>query len=129
MELHQLSHLPRVPLSPEKMYAVHEQAVITGKKTFVPKTLSVIGIYHKPADPRGMPNCEEYIPDYSLEYLVFAEDVQPDGAEMPYSRIRYSHLSDFITYESGDVSVSVVLPLTEILSRFGRKVLSHMTPP
>lgn len=114
MDAQQLSHLPRLENFGDKPYPVFEIATLTGQYNRKPITLCILGLYHYPGDPRGAPQCDVFMPDPPVDFLVYAGrriegrrygtlfDV---GELVPVERIRRASLYRTYTYESDTVKI------------------------
>ncbi len=105
MKVEQLKHLPKLPSSDEGSHRVHEKASLTGILNSEPITLCIIGVFHREADPRGLPQCDVYSPDCSEDYLVYVGSRHDVGKPIAMSETRRISLSDLRSYQSGDVNV------------------------
>ena len=85
-----------------------------------PITLSIVGLHHYEADPKGAPQCEVYTPDFSLDSLVYTSSKHDVGESIPASEIRRAPLYDVYSYKSDTVNIGTRLSWQEMLKYIGQ---------
>src|SRR3989338_10761596 len=110
----QLAHLPQVS-GDAASYIIHENAIITGRKTTSPAELSVIGICRQREymANEGYGLIESVVLMPSIDFLVSAVGNHKPGDQIPKDQARFGDLRNLYTYKSDNVTIEALSPQTK----------------